>query len=324
MADLGELTKVGDVSETGDSGNSVMADRWRVLPGWAVLLGGVMAFWVVGFLPWIVQGMHAEVSAGFARFDTLEGPLVALPFNEYAFPTLLVGGVIGGTAALAVSLLAAQGVRHPRALAAMGALIGLVLSVGQTYLALRPGLAQTDKATLLVGALIAAAIGSGVFGILVGAGVARGHGWPLLLGGATAASFVGSWFVDLLFNPPGPFPEWLTRIAHWSPWLSALLLGAVLALFGFRPPTRLVGWLVALAIAWVVPSVLTAMVYATGYASQGSLRGEQLREVVDAGRDVFVQSLSPSNHVIGPLIAAVVIGVAGAAWRLNRASDPGS
>ncbi|MFC7485731.1 hypothetical protein ACOCJ7_04325 [Knoellia sp. CPCC 206453] len=299
---------------------TIKHDRWRVLPGWAVLVGGAAAFWVVGHMPWIVHGMHAEVSAGWARFDTLKGPVVALPFNEYAFPTLLVGGVIGGTAALAVSFLAAPGVRHRRGLAAAGALIALVIALTQTYLAVRPGLVQSDEARLLVGALVAAALGTGVFGVLVGVGVARGKGWPLLLGGATAASLAGSWFVDLLFDPPGPIPEWLNRIAQLGPWVSGILLGVVLAVCGFRPTTRLLGWFVALAIGWVVPSVLTLMVYVTGYASQGSPRAERLREVADAGRDVFVQSLSPSNHVTGPLVAAVVIGIVGATWRLNRAT----
>ncbi|MEO7268488.1 MAG: hypothetical protein ABIW49_04695 [Knoellia sp.] len=146
------------------------------------------------------------------------------------------------------------------------------------------------------------------------------EGCPWLLGGALAASLVGSWFVDLILRRPDQVPDWVNRIAQVHPWVSGIALGVVLAVFGYRPASRLVGWLVALAIAWVVPSVLTAMVYATSYVSQGSLRGEQLREVADAGRDVFVQSLSPGNHITGPLVAAVAIGVVGATWRLNRST----
>lgn len=307
---------VGSMTDVG--ARSMTLDRVRVLPGWAVLVVSAVTFWGVGFLPWIVEGMHLEVSSGWARFDTIRGPVVALPFGEYAFATLLVSCVIGGTAALAVSRAASPGVRHPRGLAATGAFASLLSALAHTFFTVRPGLAQTNEARLLVAALVVAILASGVFGILVGVGVAGAPGWPWLLGGAVAASFLGSWLVDLVVRNPAGAPEWLVRFIPWNAWVGGIALGGVLAVFGVRPATRLVGWFFALAIAWVVPSVLTAMVYTTAYASRGSLRGDQLQEVVDAGRDVFVQSLSPSNHPLGPLVAAVVVGAAGAAWRLNR------
>lgn len=295
--------------------------RWRALPRWAVVLVGAVAFWVVGFLPWIVEGMHLETSSAWPWFPTLEGPLVAMPFGEYAFPTLFVGCVIGGTAALAVSRLAAPAVTRPRALAASGALLALVAALAQTVLTVRPALAPIDEARLLVGALVVAVLGSGAFGILVGAGVARGSGWPWVLGGATAASLSGSWFVDLIVRRPDLDPQWTTWVAQWHPWLSGALLGGVLAAFGLRPATRLVGWFAALGIAWVLPSVLTTLTYVAHDASRGPLRRSQVIEVADAGRDVFVQSLLPGNHLIWPLVLAVGIGVAGATWRAGTATD---
>lgn len=316
MTQLGELTQVG-----GDSTVPYRApsrNSRHLLPAWAVLVASAVAFWVVGFLPWIVEGMHLQVSSAWPRFDTILGPVVALPFNEYAFTALFVSSVIGGTAALAVSRLAASDVAHPRLVASGGAAIALVTSLAQTFFTVRPALADTDEARLLVGALIVAVLGSGVFGILVGAGVARGRGWRWLLGGAVAASLVGLWFIDVIARNPAGDPGWVMRAAQWHPWISGIALGAVLAIFGFLPATRTVGWLVALAIAWVLPSALTAANYVTYYASRGPLRRSQITEVVDAGRDVFLQSLSPDNHHVGPLVLAVAVGAAGAVWRLNR------
>ena len=318
MTELGELTHVGDDSTLGETSER---DRWRVLPGWAVLVASAVAFWVVGFLPWIVEGMHLEISSAWPRFDTIEGPLVALPFGEYAFPALFVSGVVGGTAALAVSRFAVPEVTHARVIAGVGAMLALVISLAQTLLTVRPAFVATDESRLLVGALVVAVLGSGLFGILLGAGVARGSGWPWLLGGATVASLSGSWLVDLIVRGPLVEPQWIARVAQWHPWVSGIALGVVLAVFGFRPATRMVGWLVALAIAWVLPSVLTAATYVVYYFSQGPMSSSHLNEVADAGRDVFVQSLLPSNHVIWPLVLAVVIGIVGATSRLRAASD---
>ncbi|WP_040883839.1 hypothetical protein [Janibacter sp. HTCC2649] len=318
------MTQVGNTSEAGQpgkSGASVGADRWRVLPGWAVFVASGVAFWVVGYLPWIVEGMHVEVSSAWPRFDTLKGPVVGLPFGEYAFQALLVGGVIGGAAALAVSRLASPGVRFPRAIASTGAVIALVAALGQTLVTVRPALVDTDEARLLIGALILTSLGSGLLGVVVGAGVARAKGWPWLLGGAMVASLLGPWLVDVIARNPADDPQWLMRIARWHPWVGGIALGVVLAVFGYRPAARLVGWLVALAIAWVLPSALTAMSYVTYYGKQGTLSRDRILEVADAGRDVFVQSLQPSNHHIGPLVLAVVIGIAGATSKLRGATD---
>lgn len=288
-----------------------MVEVLRALPAWAVLVVAAVAFWVVGFLPWIVSGTHLEVSSAWARFDTILGPVVMLPFNEYAISELFVGCVIGGTAALAVSRLAAPEVAHPRLIASCGAAIALITSLGQTYFTVRPGLADTNEARVLVGALFAAVLGSGAFGIVVGAWAARGRGWLWLLGGATAAAFSGWWFADLISRRPDVAPQWVLTLGQWSPWISGILLGVVLAVFGLRPVSRLLGWVVGLAIAWVAPSLMISIAYASAYASQGTWNRGRVSEILDAGRDVFVQSLAPSAHVIGPDVVAVIVGVVG-------------
>lgn len=287
--------------------------RWRVLPGWAVLPLAAAVWWVVGFLPWIVEGMHLSSSA-WPMTLTLEGPVAALPFSEFGFPTLLVCGVIGGTAALAVSRLAAPGVSHPRLLAATGGVVAVLASLAQTWRAIEPAKAETDEATLLLVALVVATVVFAAVGLLVGAGVARGRGWPWVLGGATGASLSGSWVLDLLDRGQGPLPGWLAQVLLWHPWVVGILLGGVLAVVGFRPTGRVVRWVVALAIAWVVPSVLTAMTYAVFYFSQGPVTRAHAMEVLDAGSEVFVQSLSPGDRHLGSLVLAVVIGVTGS-WR---------
>lgn len=289
--------------------------RWRILPGWAVVLGATAALWVVGFLPWVVEGLRLPSSAAWPGIRTIEGPRVALPFGEQGVTTLLVSGVVGGTASLCVSLLAAPRVTRARVLAAAGGAMGLLAALAQTWATVRPGLARTDEATLLLAGLVAATVGSGVLGLLVGAGVARGRGWPWLLGGATAAAVAGSWLVDVVDRGPGSVPSWLGQVLQWHPWLTGALLGGVLAVFGREPVGRLIGWVVALAIAWVVPSVFTAVTYAVAYAGQGTLTSSHRTEVLDAGRDVFVQSLSPDGRSLGPLVLAVVLGLVGSGRR---------
>lgn len=312
-----------------DSGEQGMEQhRWRVLPAWGVLVAGAVAYWLVGHLPWIVEGMRLDVSPAWPDRETVEMPRVAMPFGEYQFQALLVQGVAGGTAALAVSRLAGSSVGRPRVLAAGGALAALVVALAQTLLTVRPALATaghvSDEARLLVAALVVAALGSGALGLLVGAGVAGGRGWPWLLGGATAASLSGSWLVDLVSRGPQADPAWLLRAAMWHPWVSGVLLGIVLAVFGFRPASRVVGWLPALAIAWLVPSVLTTVSYVTHSASRAPLGRSAALELADAGRDVFVQSLLPSHHAIGPLALSLVIGVAGSSLVRRSERNPQS
>lgn len=284
-------------------------ERWRVLPGWALLVAAAAAYCGVGFLPWIAEGLHLTSSPAWPNTSTVEGPRVALPFGEDTFPSLLVSSVVGGTAALCVSRLAAPGVRRGRLLAAAGGAIGLLAALAQTYATVRPAMAQTDEARLLVAALVVSVLVFGAVGLVVGAGVARAGGWPWLLGGATVASLAGPWLVDLVDRRPGAAPAWLLQLLQWHPWVSAILLGGVLAVFGWTPATRVLGWGVALAIAWVLPSVLTAATYAVAYFSQGSLTRDHAWEVVDAGRDVFVQSLRPGGRSLLPLALAVVLGV---------------
>lgn len=326
VTELGELAQVGDESKQGGGGSAAGSrtalEAVRALPAWAVLVGSAVVFWVVGFLPWIVEGMHLNVSSAWARFDTILGPLVALPFNEYAIPELFVSCVIGGTAALAVSRLAAPEVVHPRLVAGCGAAIALFTSLGQTYFTIRPGLADTNEAKVLVGALFAAVLVSGAFGILVGAWAARGRGWLWLLGAATAAAFSGSWFADLISRSPALDPQWVPQLARWSPWISGILLGVVLAVFGLRPASRLMGWVFGVAIAWVAPSLQISVAYASADASQGTWNRARISEILDAGRDVFVQSLAPNAHVIGPYVAAVLVGVVGSVLLFTREKQP--
>ncbi|KGN31522.1 hypothetical protein N802_03905 [Knoellia sinensis KCTC 19936] len=287
----------------------------RVLPGWAVFVLSASAFWVVGFLPWIVGGMRLPSSPAWPTFPPNSTPLVVLPFGEYQVLQLFVSSVIGGTAALVVARLSHPHVRHPRLIAAFGAVVALVVSVTQTLLPIRPALAPGIEAKLLLTALIVTVLVSALVGLVVGSGVAKGSGWPWLLGGAVAASLAGSWFADVVMRGPEAAPQWVVQVAQWSPWISGVLLGLVLAVFGFRPMARLLGWAVALGVAWVMPSLLTAAHHAMDIARRSPLRRSDIREVLDAGRDVFVQSLLPGNHLIGPLVLAVVIGVVGSVGR---------
>lgn len=309
---------------TESGGQAMERVRWRVLPAWAVVVLSAVAFWIVGFLPWVTSGLHLDVSSAWPNHDTVDTPRVALPFGEYQFPALFVGGVIGGAAALGVSRLAGPGVARPRLLAAAGATLALAGALAQTLLTVSSALAAMAEARVLVVALVVAAVASAFFGVLVGAGVAGGRGWPWLLGGAMVASVLGLWVVDTV-NPPSGSGQLLgDAVARVHPWISGLALAVVLAIFGWRPATRLLGWLVAVAIAWVTPVLLSLLAYVTYAVSRGPLRQNTFPDLLATVRRDFLHSLIPTSRVVGPLVLAVVIGaVLATSLRARGPATPG-
>lgn len=306
--------------------NRAVAPR-KVLPAWAAFVTAGLAFWVVGFLPWIVSGMHLDQSSAWS-FYRIENPVVALPFGEYRFPHLLVGAVVGGGAALAVALLARPEVRRPRLLAAAGLVVTFAVALGQTLLVVRSGLEPRIEARALLVGLVVAAVGFALVGLVAGLLVASGRGWGWLLGGATIASVLGFW-VGMMSESLGPATGGaVAGVARSAPWVTGAALGVVLAVFGLRPAARLVGWVLALAIAWLAQPAMNALVYGTNLGTRGSATGADLREAADAARDVFVQSLGLDAHPLGPYALALVVGGIGAVVLdqrrdrvLTRASD---
>jgi hypothetical protein len=276
--------------------------------------------WVVGALPWIVSGLRLPISDAWPSLPPGGTPRVALPFGEYAFQPLALVGVIGGAAAVAVSLLTRPGTRRPRLIAAGGGLLGLAVALVQTVAVVRGALGPRAEARLLVVALVAVALVAAVLGLLAGAGLVARRGWAWVLGAGLVAALVGPWVNDLVHRGPASDGSWTSFVTQWHMWLGGALLGLALAVAGLRTMGRLVVWIGALAILWVVPAALTALNYVTYYGTRQALGPGVVAEVLDAGRDVFVAALGPGVRTFGPVVLAALIGLVAV---LGRSLRPG-
>ncbi|KGN37784.1 hypothetical protein N803_12050 [Knoellia subterranea KCTC 19937] len=307
--------------ETTVLGPGSPARPWQALPGWAVFVLAGAAWWLVGFLPWIVEGLHVDSSSAWPNFYTVDTPRVALPFGEYQFPALLTSSIIGGVAALAVARLGAATVARPRLLAAGGAIVAMTVALGQTLLTVTPGLASMFEARLLVLALAVAAIASALLGVLVGAAFAGRRGVAWLLAGALLASFTGPWFTDLVHRGPAVDQPWTELVARTYPGISGVVLGLVLGAYGARPARRRLGWLSAVVIAWAIPVGLSLLAYVTYAVTRGPLRQSVITDLAHSLRGELHYWLTPTVRIVGPLVLAVVIGAVLSGMRVSRAND---
>lgn len=292
---------------------------WRAL---AVFTVGMLTFWVVGYLPWIVGGMRLPISSAWPTVGPDSTPLVALPWGEYELWSLLTGGVIGGIAAILTSRLwrpAADIRRGTVFLASLGATIGACAALGWNAVTLAQRISQTTEAGVLVIALFAVF----ALGVIVGqlCGVALlGRPWGRLMAVAIAAGFLVSWLGWLANRIAPGSPNNLHTVTQWA---GAVVLGLGLAHFGFRPGVRVIGWALAAAIYWVVPAIAAAVGSLAPYARSGSVSSlSGLADLADMAWDVFTSALSPGVRDWMPLAGAIVIGIVGAVMLSNRADEP--
>lgn len=298
------------------------------LPGWAVGIVAAVAFWVVSALPWVVGGLGWGVGGFRLPIQNLWGteisphalPLVALPFSPYYLAQLLTMTTIGGMAAAFTALLGRQSGPGHRGRSLLPALagggIGALLAIGQSWAVVSGGLEESTAATGYVIALVGLCLTGAIVGLASGAVLVAGPSVLRAAAAAVASIALGPWFGVLILRDPmtiGAIGVWL--FDHLG-WVSGVILGIGLALTGLRPRTRIVGWAVALAIAWIGPAAIAALGYAG--ASAPGLWSGGLAALVDAGTDVFVAALDPGNRPLGPYGLAIVVGALGALWAVRR------
>lgn len=97
-------------------------------------------------------------------------------------------------------------------------------------------------------------------------------------------------------------------------WLGAVVLVLALVVIGVRPAARLVAWVVAVALAWIVVPTLTAGGYLGQAVSRGSRSNEVVREHVSASWQVWKGSAQldarPLTTWIVAIVGAAVLSVA--------------
>lgn len=300
--------------EVPDEAMSRPADRRQRRPlrsrVWPILPLAFIGWWVIGALPWVVTGLHITPRLTTARETPPEPYLSTLPFLTSQLPLLVVltlsAGAVSALAVLWSRPHTSKRIRRA-ATALVGALAATAYTVVQSAGAARQSAGTFDGDARVLRPLVVLAVACSLAGFVLGLCVAYGRPVLRALAAAPLAVLAVNWLSALTVALLGAAAAY--RFVGQTRWLVGILLGLALATVGLRPARRAVTWVVALATVWVLDAALTALVNVTVLLRPGYGLPGTLREVADAGRDVFVQALLA--HRPGPLVLAVVIGLAG-------------
>ncbi|NUR15404.1 MAG: hypothetical protein HOQ13_03735 [Dermatophilaceae bacterium] len=283
---------------------------------WPVLPLAAAGWWVVGALPWIVDGLGArsprDWTSDLESGSVASGYLSLLPFTPARMGLLLVVTLVGGLAAAVATLWLRprEGRTLARAgVAALGTLAAAAYTVAQSAGATRQLGSDFDRDDrVLVGVLVVATVGM-VAGLLLGLVVVLGRPVPRALAAAPLAVALGSWVGALavaLFGTQRALP-----VLGWTTTLTAVLAGLALASVGVRSLGRVLVWPSVLAIVAACTAAQTALSYVTGYLRPRSGLPNGLRDHLEAGRDVFVRALQPEFQPWGAYAVTVAVGLVG-------------
>ena len=281
------------------------------------LIGAAVA-WVVGALPWLVEGMRLPISSGWPALAPSDEVRVALPFGEYHLVDMLVVTVVGGGAGVvAAHAASALGLASRRGWeGATGALLGLALAMALTLRTVQPLLSDGTEAKFLVGSLVGLGVVGSLLGAAAGFGMVR-RSWWSPVGAALLAGSLGTWVVSLTGALLGDGGAGVVQIVN--PWVVGTLVAAALVWTAWWSAGWLAWWPALLAIIWATPSMFAAMYYVGPYARSGMGTGPGRAELIDATWDVFVQALRPSNHLTTPYVGGLLVAVAVTVWLRRRA-----
>lgn len=293
---------------------------FRRLPPWALipLAGG--AWWVAGYLFWLLEGLRDRGIPGTAGTVDLAVPLVTSRLG-----LLLVGALTGGVVAGLLCLVARPGRRWPAVLATFGGvalavMAALVVTGGRLTSAAPVGF---DGEYVVVLGLSVLVVATAVFGWAIGSAALLGR--PCAgLALAVVAGVLPSWLSAVGYAVLDPVTySLMTAIGYVSPWLGAAVLAAALVVVGPRPPSRLLWWPLLVAVAWFLGSFLTAVSYLEPLLHSGAGLPASLGDSLAAAGQVFVFASNPAGRYVEPWIGAVGIAVV-ACVVLSRRPVPGS
>lgn len=296
--------------------------RSKVVTLVAVL--AVLAWAVIGFLPWLASGLQVSLLAG-AMGGSAEGTtglVMPLPLVAGALPELVACGIIGGTIAGLVPIAVTHVSRVVIVLEVWFVVLGTVLVAWLVCVRrLRdaaPGLFASDWRVLcgLGGALVAAVS----LGLLLSTIAVRWHGFTAVPA-ALVAGCMRTWVAA--FVPPGRLEP------HTVSWISAVLLTLVmtagLVVSVRRSRAAILGWPVALAVLWATGPALVAVSYLTALLRPSSGLPATLGEHLSAARQVFGQAIGHTHPSLVAVVVAVAVGAAAAVhWQRIAASASAS
>lgn len=273
------------------------------IPAPVLAPASALVWWVVGYLPWLVDGLGDDVPG--VVIDSVAWDAITIPLLTSELPLLVLGAVVGG--ACAGLLITLTDGRPATAFAASFAgVAGAVLLTGiQASSAVRDaggGGYEADDA--VISALLATTAGASLLGWLFGSGGFFGRA-PLGIALAGLAGALPSWLTSLVFAiDPDVRSEVVSSVITYA---GAGLLATALVVIGVRPYLRLVAWPVAVALAWIVPPAFTA----AGYLSVMLRPPAELSDALGPAWEVFGRAVRPANTPTDWLVPFVVaIGLA--------------
>lgn len=289
--------------------------RLRRLPLWAVVVVAGVAWWFVGFLPWIV----ASALDGSPLVGAEADAFPAVPLIAGQLGALVTGAFTGGLVAGGVGLAAPAGDRRLAALATFGGMtaVAAIAFVQAGRVIGAPGGFDADRRVVL--GLSAIAVVATVAGWVFGSCWIFGRpGLGLGLGALSGVVpfWLGTLAVTVINAVSGPGTITEMRGINWA---AALVLALALVVVGVRPLSRLGWWPVVLVVAWLVGPALTAAGYIEVYLRSGAGLPGTLPEALAATWQVFGQALRPGNRYVLPWVVAVVLAAVVSVVLVRRA-----
>ena len=117
------------------------------------------------------------------------------------------------------------------------------------------------------------------------------------------------WIADGLTGPLNAAPAGPGRprqSLYTFRWTGAGLLGAGLVVIGARPATRLLGWFIAVGLAWLVTPTVTAAGYLEQLLRPATGLPETLRDSLEAAWHVFTMAAAPTNRPLTLWVTALL------------------
>lgn len=256
-----------------------------------IAIGTVAVFWILGFLPWVLDGFHPRDDELWLPVPLLADQLGAL----VAFTT------VGALGAMALPLLFPV---VPRPLAVVVAGLVLIATAFALTAVTRSRLSEDPRILdgLMVGVLVLVLVC-----VLVG-GLASFQVGLLPVAAAMVVTQVASWIA--LLELPGP-----TRVTEL---VTVALLAGAFVVSVRRSPAWVAVWPVALFVVWLGPPLSAATTAIAGRLRPGQFLDESLGDVYANGWEVFRSALGEAPRTWWPQVVAVLVGLAWLAVQHRR------
>jgi hypothetical protein len=284
------------------------------LPVWSLVPLAAVAWWVVGYLPWLAGGMRA-VSVGGR---------IPLPLSPALLSSLVLGTLVGGLVAGLLCLATAR--RRPGILATLGGVVlavVVVLAVAVAVLRRDAPDAFTSDRLVVTGLCVVVVVGA-LGGWALGSAAAFGRpGTGSAL--AVLAGAVPAWLSSVLVLAVDTSTSYagLTVIGRIATWAGAAVLVLALVTVGARPTARLAWWPLLVLAAWFVSPLLTAAGYLEPLLRPGMGLPGTLTDSLAAAWQVFWLAASPSQRDLVPWFAALVVAALVSLVRANLGASRG-